>query len=36
MMRPMLRDWLEQNLPVMVERIVQREVQKIVRRAEAE
>jgi cell pole-organizing protein PopZ len=34
MMRPMLREWLDQNLPAMVERIVQREIQKIVRRAE--
>ncbi len=34
MMRPMLRDWLDENLPTMVERIVQREIQKIVRRAE--
>jgi cell pole-organizing protein PopZ len=34
MMRPMLRDWLDANLPPMVERIVQKEIQKIVRRAE--
>jgi cell pole-organizing protein PopZ len=33
-MRPMLRDWLDENLPPLVERIVQREIQKIVRRAE--
>lgn len=36
MMRPMLRDWLEENLPALVERIVQKEIQKIVRRAEIE
>jgi cell pole-organizing protein PopZ len=34
MMRPMLRDWLDQNLPSMVERIVQKEIQKMIRRAE--
>jgi uncharacterized protein len=34
MMRPMLRDWLDTSLPPMVERIVQKEIQKIVRRAE--
>jgi uncharacterized protein len=34
MMRPMLREWLDQNLPMMVERIVQREIQKMARRAE--
>jgi uncharacterized protein len=34
MMRPMLRDWLDQNLPPLVERIVQKEIQKLVRRAE--
>ena len=34
MMRPMLRDWLDANLPPMIERIVQKEIQKIVRRAE--
>jgi uncharacterized protein len=33
-MRPMLRDWLDQNLPPLVERIVQKEIQRIVRRAE--
>jgi cell pole-organizing protein PopZ len=34
MMRPMLQEWLDQNLPVLVERIVQKEIQKIARRAE--
>jgi uncharacterized protein len=32
--RPMLRDWLDENLPPLVERIVQKEIQKIARRAE--
>jgi cell pole-organizing protein PopZ len=34
MMRPMLRDWLDENLPALVERIVQKEIQKLARRAE--
>ena len=34
MMRPLLHDWLDQNLPALVERIVQKEIQKISRRAE--
>jgi hypothetical protein len=29
LMRPMLRDWLEANLPVVVERLVQREIEKM-------
>ena len=29
-----LRDWLDQNLPPMVERMVQREIEKMVRRAQ--
>jgi cell pole-organizing protein PopZ len=29
LMRPMLRDWLEANLPVVVERLVQREIDKM-------
>jgi cell pole-organizing protein PopZ len=32
--RPMLKEWLDQNLPGIVERLVQREIQKISRRAE--
>ena len=31
-MRPMLKDWLDQNLPAMVERIVQKEVERITKR----
>lgn len=33
LMRPMLKEWLDQNLPVVVERIVQKEVEHIARRA---
>jgi len=33
LMRPMLKEWLDQNLPPVVERIVQREVERIARRA---
>jgi len=32
LMRPMLKDWLDQNLPPIVERIVQKEVERIARR----
>jgi uncharacterized protein len=32
--RPMLKEWLDQNLPPIVERLVQKEIQKISRRAE--
>lgn len=31
LLRPILKDWLDRNLPVMVERIVQKEIQKITR-----
>ncbi len=33
LMRPMLKEWLDQNLPAVVERIVQKEVEHIARRA---
>jgi len=36
MLRPMLREWLDENLPGIVERVVRREIQKLVDRAEAE
>jgi len=36
MIRPMLREWIDENLPVIVERVVRREIQKLVDRAEAE
>jgi cell pole-organizing protein PopZ len=34
LLKPMLKDWLDQNLPAVVERIVEEEVKKLVRRAE--
>ncbi len=34
MLRPMMREWLDENLPVIVERVVRREIQKLVDRAE--
>ena len=33
MMRPMLREWLDENLPPIVERLVQRELRNLTRRA---
>ena len=36
MLRPMMRDWLDSNLPIIVERIVQREIRKLVRQADTE
>ena len=32
--RPMLKEWLDEHLPAIVERLVQKEIQKISRRAE--
>jgi cell pole-organizing protein PopZ len=34
LMRPMLKAWLDQNLPPLVERAVQKEVERIARRAQ--
>ena len=34
MLRPMLKDWLDENLPAIVEQLVEREINKIARRAE--
>ena len=31
MMRPMLRDWLDDNLPPLVERLVREEIQRVSR-----
>jgi cell pole-organizing protein PopZ len=31
LMRPILKEWLDRNLPPMVERIVQKEIRKITR-----
>jgi uncharacterized protein len=33
-LRPLLKEWLDENLPAIVERVVEREVNKIARRAE--
>ena len=34
LMRPMLREWLDDNLPQLVERLVQKEIRYLVRRSE--
>ncbi len=34
MARPMLKEWLDEHMPAIVERLVQKEIQKIARRAE--
>jgi uncharacterized protein len=34
LLRPMLRSWLDENLPPTVEKLVQREIEKMVRRAQ--
>jgi hypothetical protein len=34
LLRPQIKAWLDQNLPALVERIVEREVEKLIRRAE--
>jgi cell pole-organizing protein PopZ len=34
MVRPILKDWLDAHLPAMVERLVEKEIQKIARRAD--
>ncbi|PZQ45565.1 MAG: DUF2497 domain-containing protein [Micavibrio aeruginosavorus] len=34
MLHPMLRDWLSENLPPMVERVVQKELEKLARQAQ--
>ena len=34
MLHPMLRDWLSDNLPPMVERMVQKELEKLARQAQ--
>jgi uncharacterized protein len=34
MIRPVLKDWLDENLPAIVDRLVEKEIQKIARRAE--
>ncbi|HYC04774.1 MAG TPA: DUF2497 domain-containing protein [Azospirillaceae bacterium] len=32
LMRPLIREWLDDNLPQLVERLVKREIEKVVRR----
>ena len=34
MMRPMLQDWLDNNLPVLVERLVREEIERVARGVE--
>ena len=34
LLRPMVKEWLDENLPMLVERLVEREISKIARRAE--
>jgi uncharacterized protein len=34
MVRPMLKDWLDENMPPIIERMVEKEIKKISRRAE--
>jgi len=34
MLHPMLKDWLSESLPPMVERMVQKELEKLARRAQ--
>jgi cell pole-organizing protein PopZ len=33
LMRPLLKDWLDQNLPALVEKLVQKEIERIARRS---
>ena len=35
MMRPMLQDWLDNNLPTLVERLVREEIERVARGADA-
>lgn len=34
LMRPLLKEWLDQNLPAIVDRLVQKEIERISRRAQ--
>ena len=34
MLRPMLQDWLDNNLPILVERLVREEIERVARGAE--
>jgi hypothetical protein len=33
LMRPLLKEWLDQNLPAVVDRLVQKEIERIARRS---
>ena len=35
-LRPLMREWLDQNLPIIVERIVQKEIRRLVRQADTD
>jgi len=32
LLRPMLRDWMDRNLPTLVERLVEQEIERLARR----
>ena len=34
MLKPILREWLDRNLPYMIERLVKKEIDKMINRAE--
>ncbi|TGV63965.1 DUF2497 domain-containing protein, partial [Mesorhizobium sp. M00.F.Ca.ET.149.01.1.1] len=34
MLRPMLQDWLDNNLPTLVERLVREEIERVARGAQ--
>jgi cell pole-organizing protein PopZ len=34
MLRPLLREWLDKNLPALVQRLVEKEIERLVRRAD--
>ncbi len=36
LMRPMLRDWLDQNLPPLIEKLVAKELQRLARQAQSD
>jgi len=34
MLRPLLKEWLDRNLPYLIERLVKKEIDRMVNRAE--
>jgi cell pole-organizing protein PopZ len=34
MLKPILREWLDRNLPYLIERLVKKEIDKMINRAE--